>query len=93
MEMHFPEKADTLVYHLFFNQADSFDYFADMIFKQVLIEEKSHRFNRNSPFVVKIKYIYHNTNIYSIQENADIFKVIVSIYNQFLFNVVFRQVL
>ena len=67
--------------------------FADMIFKQVLIEEKSHRFNRNSPFVVKIKYIYHNANIYSIQENADIFKLIVSIYNQFLFNVVFRQVL
>ena len=67
--------------------------FADMFFKQVLIEEKSHRFNRNSPFVVKIEYIYHNTNIYSIQENADIFKVIVSIYNQFLFNVVFRQVL
>ena len=30
---------------------------------------------------------------YSIQENADIFKLIVSIYNQFLFNVVFRQVL
>ena len=59
----------------------------------MLIEEKSHRFNRNSPFVVKIKYIYHNTNIYSIQENTDIFKVIVSIYNQFLFNVVFRQVL
>ena len=27
------------------------------------------------------------------QENADIFKLIVSIYNQFLFNVVFRQVL
>lgn len=67
--------------------------FADMIFKQVLIEEKSHRFNRNSPFVVKIEYIYHNTNIHSIQENADIFKVIVSIYNQFLFNVVVRQVL
>jgi len=59
----------------------------------VLIEEKSHRFNRNSPFVVKIEYIYHNTNIYSVQENVDIFKVIVSIYNQFLFNVVFRQVL
>ena len=64
-----------------------------MIFKQVLIEEKSHRFNRNSPFIVKIEYIYHSANIYSMQENADIFKVIVSIYNQFLFNVVFRQVL
>ena len=36
------------------------------IFKQVLIEEKSHRFNRNSPFVVKIKYIYHNTNVHLI---------------------------
>ena len=44
-------------------------------------------------WVVKIEYIYHSTNIHSIQENADIFKVIVSIYNQFLFNVVFRQVL
>ena len=65
--------------------------FADMIFKQVLIEEKSHRFNRNSPFVVKIKYIHYNTNIYSIQGNVDSFKLIVSIYNQFLFNVVFRQ--
>ena len=65
--------------------------FADMLFKQVLIEEKSHRFNRNSPFVVKIEYIHHNTNIHSIQENADILKLIVSIYNQFLFNVVFRQ--
>ena len=43
--------------------------------------------------IVKIKYIYHNTNIHSTQENTDIFKVIVSIYNQFLFNVVFRQVL
>ena len=42
---------------------------------------------------VKIEYIYHNTNIHSIQGNTDIFKVIVSIYNQFLFNVVFRQVL
>ena len=31
--------------------------------------------------------------IHSIQGNTDIFKVIVSIYNQFLFNVVFRQVL
>ena len=30
-------------------------------------------------FVVKIKYIHHNTNIYSIQDNADIFKLIVSI--------------
>ena len=32
-------------------------------------------------------------NVYSVQENADIFKLIVSIHNQFLFNMVFRQVL
>ena len=61
----------------------------------MLIEEKSHRFNRNFLFVVKSEYIYRNTNIYLTQENADIFKMmekmLVSTYNQVLLNAVFRR--
>ena len=37
-----------------------------------------------------LESLIEKDNGYLIKENADIFKVIVSIYNQFLFNVVFR---